>query len=153
MRRREEGRREGGRREEEGERREEGRGRKEEGESEEGGGLDGRRRKTARRLAADCSRAVYCCRKRCTARGRSPRAPPNAALFQPQGKVRPRPGPSGGGLSVAAPYKLHGGNSTTRSLRAWNECTKREYAKEEALCMAAPCKRHVVNDATRSLRV
>ena len=31
---------------------------------------------------------------------------------------------------MAAPYKLHGGNSTTRSLRAWNECTKREYAKE-----------------------
>ena len=27
---------------------------------------------------------------------------------------------------MAAPYKLHGGNSTTRSLRAWNECTKRE---------------------------
>ena len=52
------------------------------------------------------------------------------ALFQPQGKVRPRPGPSGGGLSVAAPYKLHGGNSTTRSLHAWNECTKREYAKD-----------------------
>ena len=53
-----------------------------------------------------------------------------AALFQPQGKVRPRPGPSGGGLSVAAPYKLHGGNSTTRSLHAWDECTKREYAKD-----------------------
>ena len=31
------------------------------------------------------------------------------ALFQPQGKVRTRPGPSGGGLSVAAPYKMHGG--------------------------------------------
>ena len=26
---------------------------------------------------------------------------------------------------MAAPYKLHGGNSTTRSLHAWNECTKR----------------------------
>ena len=35
-----------------------------------------------------------------------------------------------GGLSVAAPYKLHGGDSTTRSLHAWNECTKREYAKD-----------------------
>ena len=55
------------------------------------------------------------------------------ALFQPQGKVRPRPGPSGGGLSVAAPYKVHGGNSTTRSLHAWNECTKREYAKDVRL--------------------
>ena len=31
---------------------------------------------------------------------------------------------------MAAPYKLHGGNSTTRSLHAWNECTKREYAKD-----------------------
>ena len=49
------------------------------------------------------------------------------ALFQPQGNVKPRPGPSGGGLSVAAPYKLHGGNSTIRSL---HECTKREYAKD-----------------------
>ena len=56
-----------------------------------------------------------------------PRVP---ALFQPQGKVRPRPGPSGWGLSVAAPYKLHGGNSATRSLHARNECTKREYAKD-----------------------
>ena len=35
---------------------------------------------------------------------------------------------------MAAPYKLHGGNSTTRSLRAWNECTKREYAKEGRTC-------------------
>ena len=31
---------------------------------------------------------------------------------------------------MAAPYKLHGGNSTTRSLHAWNECRKREYAKD-----------------------
>ena len=31
---------------------------------------------------------------------------------------------------MVAPYKLHGGNSTTRSLHAWTECTKREYAKD-----------------------
>ena len=31
---------------------------------------------------------------------------------------------------MAAPYKLHGGNGTTRSLHAWNECTKRECAKD-----------------------
>ena len=33
---------------------------------------------------------------------------------------------------MAAPYKLHGGNRTTRSLHAWNECTKREYARTYA---------------------
>ena len=31
---------------------------------------------------------------------------------------------------MAAPYKLHAGNSTTRSLHEWNERTKREYGKD-----------------------
>ena len=39
---------------------------------------------------------------------------------------------------MAAPYKLHGGNRTTRSLRAWNECTKREYPKEGRTTDTAP---------------
>ena len=39
------------------------------------------------------------------------------ALFQPHGKVRARPGPSGGALGMTAPYKQHGGNDATRSLR------------------------------------
>ena len=39
------------------------------------------------------------------------------ALFQPHGKVRARPGPSGGALGMAAPYKRHGGNDATRSMR------------------------------------
>ena len=40
---------------------------------------------------------------------------------------------------MAAPYKLHGGNSATRSLHVWNECTNREYAKDvqEPLCAIA----------------
>ena len=39
------------------------------------------------------------------------------ALFQPHGKVRARPGPSGEALSMAAPCKRHVGNDATRSLR------------------------------------
>ena len=39
-----------------------------------------------------------------------------AALFQPRGKVRARPGPSGEALCMAAPCKRHGGNDATRSL-------------------------------------
>ena len=39
------------------------------------------------------------------------------ALFQPQGKVRARPGPSGEALCMAAPCKRHGVNDATRSLR------------------------------------
>ena len=39
------------------------------------------------------------------------------ALFQPHGKVRARPGPSGEALCVAAPCKRHGVDDATRSLR------------------------------------
>ena len=39
------------------------------------------------------------------------------ALFQPHGKVRARPGPSGEALCMAAPCKRHGVNDATRSLR------------------------------------
>ena len=39
------------------------------------------------------------------------------ALFQSHGKVRARPGPSGEAICMAAPYKRHGGNDATRSLR------------------------------------
>ena len=50
---------------------------------------------------------------------------------------------------MAAPYKLHGGNRTTRSLHAWNECTKREYAKDVLLPrhpsrVCACCERHAL---------
>ena len=41
-----------------------------------------------------------------------------SALFQPQGNVTRTPSPSGGALRMAAPYKRHGGNGATRSLRA-----------------------------------
>ena len=40
-----------------------------------------------------------------------------AALFQPHGKVRARPGPSGEALCMAAPCKRHVVNDATRSLR------------------------------------
>ena len=40
------------------------------------------------------------------------------ALFHPQGNVKRTPSPSGGALRMAAPYKRHGGNGATRSLRA-----------------------------------
>ena len=52
------------------------------------------------------------------------------ALFQPHGKVRARPGPSGEALCMAAPCKRHVFNDATRSLRAWSACTGREYAKD-----------------------
>ena len=39
------------------------------------------------------------------------------ALFQPQCKVKAQPGPNGVALRTAAPYKHHGGNYATRSLR------------------------------------
>ena len=47
-----------------------------------------------------------------------PCRPPAPTLFQPRGKVRRTPGPSGGALRAASPYKRHGGNAATRSLRA-----------------------------------
>ena len=53
---------------------------------------------------------------------------------------------------MAAPYKLHGGNSTTRSLRAWNECTKREYAKE-GRTGAAEQVRELVQRVARQVRL
>ena len=40
-----------------------------------------------------------------------------ACVIQPHGKVRARPGPSSGALGMTAPYKRHGGNDATRSLR------------------------------------
>ena len=39
------------------------------------------------------------------------------ALFQPHGKVRARPGPSGEALCMAAPCKRHVVNDATQSLR------------------------------------
>ena len=42
---------------------------------------------------------------------------PGPALFQPHGKVRARPGPSGEALCLAAPCKQHVVNDATRSLR------------------------------------
>ena len=44
-------------------------------------------------------------------------AEPEPALFQPHGKVRARPGPSGEALCMAAPCKRHVVNDATRSLR------------------------------------
>ena len=41
--------------------------------------------------------------------------PPRPAVFQPHGKVRARPGPSGEALCMAAPRKRHVVNDATRS--------------------------------------
>ena len=68
-----------------------------------------------RQLDAVKPRLHECFRARCTAPGRQRRRWP--ALFQPHGKVRARPDLSGGALGMTAPYKQHGGNDATRSLR------------------------------------
>ena len=44
-------------------------------------------------------------------------SPHRTAIFQPHGKVRARPGPSGEALCMAAPCKWHVVNDATRSLR------------------------------------
>ena len=46
--------------------------------------------------------------------------------FQPRGKLKRPPGPRGGALRTAAPYKRRGGNDATRSLRVCCEMNAQE---------------------------